>query len=82
MNTEDYEICEQAQRGMRSQVYRQGRYAAEQEMCLHHFHQLLVKAMQPHLAAWDVERDHAGRNGNGNGTASPNGRTARHEATR
>ena len=28
VNTEDYEICEQAQRGMRSQVYRQGRYAA------------------------------------------------------
>ncbi len=26
---------------MRSQVYRQGRYAAQQEMCLHHFHQLL-----------------------------------------
>ena len=34
VNTEDYEICERAQRGMRSQVYRQGRYSAEQEICL------------------------------------------------
>ena len=43
---------------MRSRVYRQGRYAAEQEMCLHHFHQLLTTHMQPHLAAWEAE--HAG----------------------
>jgi choline monooxygenase len=56
VNTEDYEICEHAQRGMRSQVYRQGRYAAQQEMCLHHFHQLLAAQMRPHLEAWDAER--------------------------
>jgi choline monooxygenase len=69
VNTEDYEICQQAQRGMRSQVYHQGRYAAQQEMCLHHFHRLLVSAMRPHLESWDA---HGGRvaphpNGNGNG---------------
>ncbi len=58
MNTEDYEICEPPRSGMRSGVYRQGRYAAEQEMCLHHFHQLLTTHMQPHLAAWEAE--HAG----------------------
>ena len=55
VNTEDYEICQAAQKGMRSGVYRQGRYAAQQEMCLHHFHQLLTTHMQPHLAAWEAE---------------------------
>ena len=68
VNTEDYEICEHAQKGMRSSVYRQGRYAATQEMCLHHFHRLLTERMRPHLEAWEAERAapvHA--NGNGNG---------------
>jgi len=41
---------------MRSQVYHQGRYAAQQEMCLHHFHRLLAGAMRPHLESWDAER--------------------------
>ncbi|MDX6592537.1 MAG: choline monooxygenase [Gaiellales bacterium] len=65
INTEDYEICEQAQRGMRSSVYHQGRYNADQEICLHHFHQLLSRHMQPHLRAWQTE--HAHTNGSGNG---------------
>jgi choline monooxygenase len=69
VNTEDYEICQQAQKGMRSRVYRQGRYAASQEMCLHHFHAMLTSAMRPHLAAWDAEHGSA----NGNGHASGNG---------
>jgi choline monooxygenase len=67
VNTEDYEICERAQRGMRSQVYRQGRYAAEQEMCLHHFHRLLAGTMERHLDAWDAQHDRARVDGNGNG---------------
>jgi choline monooxygenase len=75
VNTEDYDICERAQKGMRSSVYRQGRYAAQQEMCLHHFHQLLSGQMRPHLEAWQSEHGlgngHHAANGhaNGNGTA-------------
>jgi choline monooxygenase len=56
VNTEDYEICQIAQRGMHSSVYRQGRYSPEQEACLHHFHRLLADQMRPHLAAWDSGR--------------------------
>ena len=71
VNNEDYEICEHAQNGMRSSVYRQGRYSAEQEVCLHHFHQLLTNHMRPHLAEWEQRRadGHAMANGNGNGHA-------------
>ena len=68
VNTEDYQICEQAQRGMRSKVYRQGRYAAEQEICLHHFHQLLTTTMRPHLERWQLDRVPDGRRGNGSWT--------------
>ena len=50
---------------MRSQVYRQGRYAAEQEICLHHFHTLLATRMAPHLDAWDAQHGHIASNGNG-----------------
>ena len=48
-----------------------GAYTADQEMCLHHFHRLLHRHMQPHLAAWDAERA-PGMNGylNGNGVAA------------
>jgi choline monooxygenase len=49
VNTEDAEITMHAQKGMRSSVYSQGRYAAQQEMCLHHFHRLLVDQMEPEL---------------------------------
>lgn len=72
VNTEDYEICQQAQRGMRSQVYHQGRYSGSQEMCLHHFHQLLTGHMRPHLEQWDAER-RVPASGNGNGVANGNG---------
>ena len=65
---------------MRSRVYHQGRYAAQQEMCLHHFHQLLSTAMQPHLAAWDAQRGHAVPNANGN--SSTKGGHARQEVSR
>lgn len=41
VNTEDVEICTHAQKGMHSSVYSQGRYAAQQEECLYHFHRLL-----------------------------------------
>lgn len=51
VNTEDVEICTHAQKGMRSSVYHQGRYSAEQEKCLHHFHRLATAYMEPHLAA-------------------------------
>ena len=74
VNTEDYEICQHAQKGMRSHVYRQGRYAANQEMCLHHFHSILTGAMRPHLAAWDAE--HGRANGSGAGQANGNGHGA------
>jgi choline monooxygenase len=49
INTEDLEICMHSQKGMRSSVYHQGRYSADQESCLHHFHQLLTTHMAPHL---------------------------------
>jgi hypothetical protein len=54
---------------MRSRVYHQGRYAAEQEMCLHHFHRLLAGTMERHLDAWDAQhdRDRVDGIGNGNG---------------
>ncbi len=51
VNTEDVEICTIAQKGMHSSVYSQGRYSANQEMCLHHFHRMLVERMKPHLSA-------------------------------
>ena len=36
---------------MRSSVYHQGRYSANQERCLHHFHGLVSAHMRPHLGA-------------------------------
>ena len=75
VNTEDYEICEQAQRGMRSQVYRQGRYAAEQEMCLHHFHPLLATTMAPHsrpgMRSTGAPRRNSATRARGGGAMSP-----------
>jgi phenylpropionate dioxygenase-like ring-hydroxylating dioxygenase large terminal subunit len=50
VNTEDVEICTHAQKGMRSSVYHQGRYSAEQGKCLHHLHRLTTAYMEPHLA--------------------------------
>jgi choline monooxygenase len=65
INTEDVEICMHAQKGMRSSVYRQGRYNANQEMCLHHFHKLLNRHMAPYLSGRA-----GGHNGNGNGAVA------------
>jgi choline monooxygenase len=74
VNTEDYEICERAQKGMQSSVYHRGRYAATQEMCLHHFHRLLTDHLRPHLQAWEAEHrgpaNGAVRHPNGNGHAA------------
>jgi len=74
VNTEDYEICEHAQKGMQSSVYHRGRYAATQEMCLHHFHRLLTSHMRPHLEAWEAEHrgpaNGAVVHGNGHGHAA------------
>jgi hypothetical protein len=49
-------------------VYRQGRYAAGQEICLHHFHTLLARTMAPHLDMWDAQHGRGATDGNGNGT--------------
>ncbi|CAA9535039.1 MAG: hypothetical protein AVDCRST_MAG79-1278 [uncultured Thermoleophilia bacterium] len=77
INTEDYEICEHAQKGMRSSVYRQGRYNADEEMCLHHFHQLLTSQMRPHLEHWEEQHGRRGAGSpNGNGHADGHGRPA------
>lgn len=50
VNTEDVEICTHAQKGMRSSAYSQGRYAAQQEECLYHFHRLLTERLDPHIS--------------------------------
>ena len=42
---EDDEIVEQVQRGMRSRLYRQGRYSPAREAGVHHFHRLLTRAL-------------------------------------
>lgn len=70
VNLEDYGICEFAQRGMRSRVYSQGRYNADQEVCLYHFHQLLTAHMRPYLEA------QAGNGVASNGHAAPAGAPA------
>jgi choline monooxygenase len=49
VNMEDLEICMHVQKGMRSSVYRQGRYNADSEVCLHHFHRLYNEQMAPYL---------------------------------
>ncbi len=66
VNTEDIEICLHAQKGMHSSVYSQGRYSANQEKCLYHFHQLITEHMAPYLQG-------AAANGDG---ASPDGHRA------
>ncbi|MBK6931573.1 MAG: Rieske 2Fe-2S domain-containing protein [Saprospirales bacterium] len=43
---EDEAVVEQVQRGTRSRFYRAGRYAPGQEKGVHHFHRLLVKALE------------------------------------
>ncbi|MEA2245924.1 MAG: choline monooxygenase [Solirubrobacteraceae bacterium] len=72
VNLEDVEICMHAQRGMRSSTYRQGRYNANQEMCLHHFHQLLSRHMSPYLGD-QARNGTAGANGSATATATADG---------
>lgn len=42
---EDIAICESVQQGLRSRTYSSGRYCAQRESGVHHFHGLLRKAM-------------------------------------
>jgi choline monooxygenase len=71
VNMEDVEICMHAQKGMRSSVYRQGRYNADSEACLHHFHALYAERMAPWLSGAPATNGHvAHANGNGNGAAA------------
>lgn len=43
VETEDEEVVENVQRGVRSRFYRHGRYAPEREQGTHHFHRLLAE---------------------------------------
>jgi choline monooxygenase len=43
---EDEAVVESVQRGVRGRLYRGGRYAPAREACVHHFHRLLVAALQ------------------------------------
>jgi choline monooxygenase len=43
---EDEEIVESVQRGLRSRLYKRGRYAPHRETGTHHFHRLLVRSLQ------------------------------------
>jgi choline monooxygenase len=42
---EDDQIVEQVQRGIRSRLYDRGRYSAQREQGVHHFHKLLARAV-------------------------------------
>lgn len=42
---EDQAIVQQVQKGMKSRLYKRGRYAPEWEQNVHHFHRLLVNAL-------------------------------------
>jgi len=42
---EDEAVVEQVQRGVRSRLYRRGRYSPRRELAVHHFHRLLQAAL-------------------------------------
>ncbi len=42
---EDDEVVEYAQKGVRSRLYRSGRYSAKREQAVHHFHRLLGRTL-------------------------------------
>jgi len=42
---EDEQIVEQVQKGLRSRLYRRGRYSPTEEVGVHHFHRMLVDAI-------------------------------------
>ena len=43
---EDIAICEDVHRGLRSRTYDRGRYSVARENGVHHFHELLTRAMR------------------------------------
>lgn len=43
---QDEDIVEQVQKGVRSRLYRRGRYSPEREIGVHHFHRLLAGLLQ------------------------------------
>ena len=43
---EDETVVEQVQRGIRSRLYRRGRYSPTRETAVHHFHRLLTSALE------------------------------------
>lgn len=43
---EDEEVVESVQRGVRSRLYKRGRYSPRREIGTHHFHQLLARLLQ------------------------------------
>lgn len=43
---EDEEVVAQVQRGVRSRLYRRGRFSPSQELGVHHFHRLLADALR------------------------------------
>ncbi len=47
VQVEDGRICELVQKNLRSRSYRRGRYSVKQEKCLHHFHSLYSRMMEP-----------------------------------
>src|SRR4051794_8312616 len=77
VNTEDYEICEHAQKGMRSGVYPRGRCGATKEMCLPPSPRLLTARMRPPREGWDAGRAAPAASANGNGHVTPAGRGSR-----
>lgn len=51
---EDKEICEVVQKGIETGVYKQGRFSLT-ENCVHHFHLLMQKRLEPILSLKKVE---------------------------
>ncbi|HKD18553.1 MAG TPA: SRPBCC family protein, partial [Thermoanaerobaculia bacterium] len=43
---EDIAICEAVQKGLRSRTYDRGRYSVLRENGVHHFHELLTRALR------------------------------------
>ena len=46
VEVEDEEVVESVQRGVRSRLYRKGRFSPRREVGTHHFHELLARALE------------------------------------
>ena len=46
VETQDEAVVQSVQRGLRSRVYRSGRYAPRHERGVHHFHRMLADALR------------------------------------